>query len=205
MTNATAEVIKNLSDGEIYTSQEIANLLDCSVDEIDRVLIDPSISKTYGDGSGVLYIMDIKYDTIVDGDGFRNTVYLAGCNIHCEGCHNSQSWDIINGIPVTVNELFEKLSNSDNNVTFSGGEASLQAKVLTKLTKMLTDKTIWLYTGHLLEDLQQDPTVSELLKYIDVVVDGPFVLKNRTVDIPFVGSTNQRIMRKIGDGCYRKD
>lgn len=145
----------------------------------------------------ILYILDIKYDTIVDGEGFRNTVYFAGCDIHCKGCHNPQSWDISNGKPVTVDELYEKLTVNDNNITFSGGEASIQAKVLVKLAKRLVEagRDIWLYSGHLLEELERDSDICDLLKYVAVVVDGPFVLEKRTLDIPFVGSSNQRVIR----------
>ena len=129
---AMNNIIKNLSDGNIYSTKDISFLVDKDVEYVERVLNDPSIIKTCGDGSGVIYYMDIKYDTIVDGTGFRNTVYCAKCNMCCKGCHNPQSWDIRNGKPISVNELAELLLENGNDITFSGGECSLQANAFIK-------------------------------------------------------------------------
>ena len=87
MTNIDI-IIKNLSDGDVYTNDEIAKLTNTTKGYVRGVLNNLSIHKTCGDGSGVIYYMDIKYDTIVDGIDFRNTVYCAKCNLHCNGCHN---------------------------------------------------------------------------------------------------------------------
>lgn len=188
-------IIKNLSDGDIYSDEEIAFLSDTSVTEVRRVLNDPTIFRTCGDGSGVIYIMDIKYDTIVDGFGFRNSVYCSKCDVYCEGCHNKQSWKLENGKPITVNDLANILNSSDSDVTFTGGECSLQANAFTQLAKKLVNKNIWLYTGHYLDELLKDKNCSELLKYVNVVVDSPFEIRNRLINGTFKGSSNQRIFQ----------
>lgn len=191
-----AGVIKNLSDGNIYTPGEISRLVNVSIDEVCGVLSDPTISKTCGDGSGVIYYMDIKYDTIVDGIGFRNAVYCAGCDLHCKGCHNPLSWDIENGKPITVNELGLILSNAQYDITFSGGECSLQANAFIKLARKLKSvgKNIWLYSGHRFETLIDNPTTLELLRSVDVLVDGEFIQSQKGINMVFRGSSNQRII-----------
>lgn len=195
MTNIK-EIIKNLSDGNIYTLKEITILTDTTEECVEGVLLNPSIHKTCGDGSGVIYYMDIKYDTIVDGVNFRNTVYCAKCNIHCDECQNPQSWDIRNGKPISINNLAELLLENGNDITFSGGECSLQAKGFTELAKILKrhGKNIWMYSGHTYEELIQDASIKTLLDSIDVLVDGRFVKKLKSVDLLFKGSSNQRII-----------
>lgn len=188
-------IIKNLSDGNLYSEEEIAFLADVSVEEVRGVLNDPSIFKSCGDGSGVIYIMDIKNDTIVDGPGFRNSIYCAKCNIHCKQCHNPVSWSIRNGHPITINEAVERLSISNRNVTFTGGEASLQDKAIIKIMKILKtnnpDISFWLYTGKKINELSK-----EILYFVDTVVDGQFVIEKKNLDCVFRGSTNQRILQK---------
>lgn len=88
-------IIENLLDGDIYTPEEIACLADTDIAHVLEVKNRHLHSDEFvGDGSGVIYYMDIKYDTIVDGVGFRNTVYCAKCNMYCKGCHNPSSWNI---------------------------------------------------------------------------------------------------------------
>ena len=140
--------------------------------------------------------MDIKYDTIVDGIGFRNTVYCAKCNIHCTGCQNPQSHDIKNGKPITISELAELLLENGNDITFSGGECSLQAKAFIKLAKIFknNNRNIWLYSGYKFEQLISNHVSKDLLAYIDVLVDGAFVEELKNIDLLFRGSSNQRII-----------
>lgn len=192
------EIIRNLSDGNIYSDDEIAKLTDTNVDYVRGVLSSSNVA-TCGDGSGVIYYMDIKYDTIVDGIGFRNTVYCAKCNFHCKGCHNKSSWDIKNGMPITINELANLLLENGNDITFSGGECTLQAKAFTRLAKILkkNGRNIWLYTGNTYEDINNDD-IKELLKYVDVLVDGKFVEELKDTDLLFRGSSNQRIIHLEG-------
>lgn len=190
------DIIKNLSDGNLYSLEEIAELTNTSIEYVEGVLNAPSVIQTCGDGSGVIYYMDIKYDTIVDGVGFRNTVYCAKCNLCCKGCHNPQSQNIRNGKPISVNKLAELLLENGNNITFSGGECSLQAKAFILLAKQLKqeNRNLWLYSGYTYEQLMNKPLSKKLLQFIDVLVDGAYVESLRNLNLRFRGSSNQRII-----------
>lgn len=191
-------IIKNLLDGSIYTIEEVAKLAGVDVDYVLKIKEEDCYNdkEFVGDGSGVIYYMDIKYDTIVDGIGFRNTVYCAKCNMYCKGCHNKNSWNIRNGKPISVNNLARLLLENGNDITFSGGETSLQAKAFISLAKIIKEhnKTIWLYSGYRYEELLNNKSSKELLKYVDVLVDGKFVEDLKDVDLLFKGSSNQRLI-----------
>lgn len=141
-------------------------------------------------------VLEIVHDTIVDGQGLRTSVYCAGCSHQCKGCHNPESWDANNGTRMDVKEIYKELtSNSIANVTFTGGEPMEQAKAFCELAKLIkenTKKTIWLYTGYLLEELSGSQL--ELLKYVDVLVDGKYDESLKIHNLPYRGSTNQRII-----------
>ena len=142
-------------------------------------------------------VLDIIQDSIVDGEGLRSVLFVAGCPHRCNGCHNPQSWDKCNGTKMSLNEIFEKLiENELNNVTFSGGEPFLYAKQLTKLAKMLKaeGKTIWCWTGFTIEKIKKISVMNEFLKQIDVLVDGNFILEQRDISLYWKGSKNQRVM-----------
>lgn len=196
MNNSIDNIIKNLSDGNIYSNKEIADLSGMNIEYVNGVLNDPIIAKTCGDGYGVIYYMDIKYDTIVDGVNFRNTVYCAKCSIHCEGCHNPQSWSIRNGRPISVNKLSELLLENGNDITFSGGECSLQAKAFIRLAQILKNegRNIWLYSGYTYEKLFENPITRKLLNSVDILVDGRFIKELKDLSLSFRGSSNQRII-----------
>ena len=217
MTKEDIIMIKNLQDGNIYTSKDIAFLVGVDVSIVENVdsYVDKNIeNEIIGDGSGIIYIMDIKYDTIVDGEGFRNSVYCAKCNLFCKGCHNQQSWNIHNGRPITVNELAKLLLENGNDITFSGGECTLQCKAFIKLAKILKEhgRNIWMYSGRTYENLIKNDDCLILLKYIDVLVDGKFDINKKQLGLIFKGSTNQRILdvkksidEKKGVKYYAKD
>ena len=151
--------------------------------------------------SNRLYIMDIIDGTVVDGPGFRLSVYCAGCSHRCQGCHNPQSWEMANGKEMDVEEILQAVKDSPWNVTFSGGDPFFQAEGFAELARRIkaeTAKTIWCYTGYTLEALKKenDPWKMELLKNIDVLVDGPFVQELRDEQLRFRGSSNQRIIER---------
>ena len=145
-----------------------------------------------------IYILDIKHDTIVDGEVFRTSIYCSGCNHMCRGCHNPQSWDIKNGTLTKVLDIYKEIiSNKFSDVTFSGGDPLLQLQGfvhLAKLIKKNTNKTIWCYTGFKFEELITDNEKLELLKLIDVLVDGKFEEDKKSLELIFKGSSNQRII-----------
>ena len=143
-------------------------------------------------------ILEIVEDTTVDGPGFRTTVYCAGCPNRCPGCHNPQSWDIANGHEVAVEDILKViLADPFADVTFSGGDPMFQPvgfAALAKAVKEQSGKNIWCYTGYLFEELLENIQQRELLKYIDVLVDGRFVEVLKDESLRFRGSSNQRII-----------
>lgn len=142
-------------------------------------------------------ILDIKYGTSVDGIGLRTSLYCAGCEHHCVGCHNPQSWSADGGESVAVEELFREIVEADMNVTFTGGDPMLHPEGFIELARMIkerTDKTIWCYTGYLFEELLQHPLRRELVELCDVIVDGRYVEAERDLSLHFRGSRNQRII-----------
>lgn len=143
-------------------------------------------------------ILDIVEDTTVDGPGFRTTVYCAGCPNHCPGCHNPQSWDIGNGRYTDTDEILEViLADPFADVTFTGGDPMFQPEgfaALARSIKERSSKNIWCYTGYLFEQIVENPAQRALLEQVDVLVDGRFVEALRDEQLPFRGSSNQRII-----------
>lgn len=145
-----------------------------------------------------LRVLDILFETMMDGPGLRTSIYFAGCKHHCKGCHNPQSWDMNGGYSMPINHILTLIKEDEfANVTFSGGDPFYQVDAVTELAKRIkaeTDKTIWCYTGFTIEEIREDPNLNKLLQYIDVLVDGPYVEALRNTDLPFRGSENQRII-----------
>ena len=135
---------------------------------------------------------------MADGPGFRTSIYCAGCKHACKGCHNPQSWDFKGGKEMDVEELLEIVKADDlSDVSFSGGDPFYQVEAFTELARRIkeeTSKTIWCWTGFTLEEIQASEKLSMLLPYLDVLVDGPFILEQRDTDLLFRGSPNQRII-----------
>lgn len=144
----------------------------------------------------MISVLQIVHDTMVDGPGFRTSVYSAGCPHGCKGCHNPQSWDIHGGtMRSTADILDEILSDPFANVTFTGGDPMFQAEGFLELAKAIrqhSDKSIWCFTGYRFEQLTELPIHRALLEQIDVLMDGPYVESLRNTDLLFRGSSNQR-------------
>lgn len=143
-----------------------------------------------------LRIVKILEGTSVDGPGLRTSVYFAGCGHHCPGCHNPATWSMTAGEDMSIDSVMDIVRYNDFDVTFSGGDPFYQAEAILPLAKEIKayGKTIWCYTGFCFEELDKVPAAQELLEYIDVLIDGPFVesLKDRT--LRFRGSANQRLI-----------
>lgn len=136
-------------------------------------------------------------DSIVDGIGLRDVVFLQGCGHHCEGCHNSQTWDREGGFALSPKEIALQLRDSQNDVTIGGGEPLLQYDYLLQLMCYITHynpkKRFWLYTGFKYEEIP--PHMWErLAQYVDVVVDGRFEIHKKDPSLLFRGSSNQRLI-----------
>lgn len=142
-------------------------------------------------------VIKIVESTSVDGPGLRTTVYSAGCGHHCKGCHNPQSWDINYGTMVQVEDVANRLLATDEDITFSGGDPMFQIEAFAELASIIkakSNKNIWCYTGYTFEQLLRNNKSLELLKNIDVLVDGRFIEEQKDKEILFRGSKNQRLI-----------
>lgn len=147
---------------------------------------------------------NITKNDMLNGDGLRVVLWVAGCVHQCEGCQNSITWNPDYGIEFDENaliEIIEQLKESHiDGITFSGGDPVHPANLptVTKIAKMVKDefpdKTIWFYTGSTWEELLLNENVQELLSYADVVVEGRFVKELLDVSLPWRGSSNQRVI-----------
>lgn len=140
----------------------------------------------------------LDFDSIVDGPGLRIVVWTQGCPHHCEGCHNPQTWDYQGGELYDIDDLIKQIQNShlQDGITLSGGEPFEQAEALIPIVKAAKDKqmNVWVYSGYTLEQLKADTSKYELLKLVDILVDGRFIFSQKDFRLWFKGSKNQRII-----------
>lgn len=143
---------------------------------------------------------NITTDDMLNGDGLRTVLWVAGCDHRCEGCHNPVTWDIDGGIPFdeeAERELFEKLSpDYISGLTFSGGDPlhpknrGEVTRLAKKFREMFPDKTIWLYTGYRYEEIED----LEIVPLVDIIVDGEFIQAEFDAKLHWKGSANQRVI-----------
>lgn len=152
------------------------------------------------DTSLTLRIAGVVRESVVDGPGLRYVIFAQGCPHHCKGCHNPETWDPAGGYEITAAELLADIGRNPliAGVTFSGGEPFAQAGAFAALGQALREKgyNIVTYTGYTYEELQTmaEKGVRDLLAVTDILIDGPFVLAERDLTLPFRGSKNQRII-----------
>lgn len=143
-------------------------------------------------------VAGLNPESIVDGVGLRFTVFTQGCPHHCEGCHNPQTHAFEGGTFYTAEELLARITRNPliSGVTFSGGEPFAQAEELLPLARGIKEKGLNLcaYSGYTFEQLLKMESAEKLLRLCDVLVDGPFILSERTLQKRFAGSRNQRIL-----------
>ena len=145
-------------------------------------------------------IFGLQQDSIVDGPGFRFACFVQGCPHGCPGCHNPDSHDPAGGREMTVEEVAAQLLSNPltDGLTLSGGEPFAQAEDCLALAKIARGHglNVWSYSGWTFEYLrdQGTPAQKALLAELDVLVDGPFVLSERTLELPWRGSRNQRVV-----------
>lgn len=137
-------------------------------------------------------------DSIVDGPGLRYTVFTQGCPHHCEGCHNPQTHDFSGGRMADTEDMLEALDENPllDGITLSGGEPFEQPLACLELARGAKQRgmTVWAYSGYTFEVLCRDNERKKLLEACDVLVDGPFVLSQRSLEVPWRGSRNQRLV-----------
>ena len=143
----------------------------------------------------------LNKNDIANGEGVRVSLFVSGCRNHCQGCHNPEAWDFGYGQPFT-NETEDEIIEALNppwiqGLSVLGGEPCEEEneKVLIPFLKRVKQKSpnsdIWLFSGYTYEMLQGE----EILRYVDVLVDGPFLLEQKDISLAFRGSRNQRIIR----------
>ena len=147
----------------------------------------------------MLDLAGIVNDSIVDGPGIRMTVFAQGCPHHCQGCHNPETWQFGCGTPMDEERIADIVGTNPlcRGVTFSGGEPFAQAEGFTKLAQLLKQRgyEVASYSGYTFEELTNGTQAQqELLQNIDVLIDGRFELAQRSLEIAFRGSKNQRII-----------
>ncbi|MGN0298614.1 MAG: anaerobic ribonucleoside-triphosphate reductase activating protein [Lachnospiraceae bacterium] len=143
---------------------------------------------------------NITKDDMLNGDGLRVVLWVAGCNHHCPECQNPVTWDIEGGLPFDENalaEIEEQLSQDYiSGITLSGGDPLHPAnrkdigELVEKLHRKFPQKTIWLYTGYLWEEIKD----LSFLPLIDIVVDGPFIKALKDNQLEWKGSSNQKVI-----------
>lgn len=150
------------------------------------------------------YIADYKPFNFVDGEGVRCSLYVSGCLFHCPGCYNAVAQNFRYGQPYTQDledQIIEDLGHDYvQGLTLLGGEPFLNTQVCLKLCKRVRkefghEKDIWSWSGYTWEELLKDSEDKiELLKMLDILVDGRFLLAKKDLTLQFRGSSNQRII-----------
>lgn len=143
---------------------------------------------------------NITTDDMLNGEGLRTVLWVAGCNHQCKNCHNPITWDAKGGLSFDTEaeaELLQKIApDYISGVTFSGGDPLYPdnreeiTALAEKIKQQFPHKSIWLYTGYLWEEIHDLP----ILKYIDVLVDGKFIEEQKDVKLHWKGSANQRVI-----------
>ena len=153
---------------------------------------------------------EIKNCDIANGEGVRVTLFVSGCTHHCKGCFNPMTWDFSYGEEFTAQTIERIISmlapDYITGLTLLGGEPMepdnqrALLPLLQKVRQFYPEKTVWCYTGYtfdtelLGESRARCEVTDEMLRYIDVLVDGEFILERKNISLQFCGSDNQRII-----------
>jgi len=144
-------------------------------------------------------ISSTLHDSIVDGPGLRYVVFTQGCPHRCLGCHNPGTHDPLGGREVGVEEIIADMLRNPltDGLTLSGGEPFSQAEDAAKIARAAREAglNVWCFTGWTLEELREMPEAQVLLQEVDVLVDGPYVEAERSLNLQWRGSGNQRVIQ----------
>lgn len=144
----------------------------------------------------------LQKDSIVDGEGLRMVIWAQGCSHHCPGCHNPETHSFKGGFLQDIEELKNQIKASPNQdgVTLSGGDPFFQIEASLEIAKFSKGRglNVWAYTGYTFEQLmvltKNNENLLQLLKHLDVLIDGKFDIAQKSLDCKFRGSKNQRII-----------
>lgn len=144
----------------------------------------------------------IEKDSIVNGEGIRAVIWTQGCPHNCKGCHNPETHSFDGGVLVDIEDIKKTIDTLEvqDGITFSGGDPMIQSEACSEIAKYCKGKglNIWCYTGFTYEQLlklaKTNKSIMEFLENIDILVDGKFVLEEKSYDVVFRGSKNQRII-----------
>ena len=145
-------------------------------------------------------IYGLVQDSIVDGPGLRFSCFVQGCPHKCVGCHNPDSHDINGGVEMTIDGVIKKMLSNPitEGLTLTGGEPFLQAESCLTIAKAAHENklNVWAYSGWTFEHLLNNGSDAQkrLLRELDVLVDGPFILAERSLSLKWRGSRNQRVI-----------
>jgi anaerobic ribonucleoside-triphosphate reductase activating protein len=143
-------------------------------------------------------IAGITKESVVDGPGVRYVIFSQGCKHNCYECHNPETHDFNGGYEIDADDIINDILNNKHidGVTFSGGDPFYQIEGFVYIAKKLKENSIHIisYTGFTYEKIVINDNLSLLLSNIDVLIDGSFILEQKTLSLPFRGSKNQRII-----------
>lgn len=144
----------------------------------------------------------LQTDSIVDGEGLRAVLWTQGCIHNCKGCHNPETHDLKGGYLEDIENIKKDILALEyhDGVTLSGGDPFTQVKACLEIATFCQQNNlnVWCYTGYTFEQLldmsKTNQKIIDLLKQIDILVDGKFILEQKSYNVPFRGSKNQRIL-----------
>lgn len=144
-------------------------------------------------------LIKIEKENVANGPGIRTVIWVAGCDEHCPGCHNIQTWDYNLGEPLNSEHFQKIIEYTDkeyvNGITFTGGDPLSEKNIVTtillakNIKEKFPEKNIWVWTGRNFEDICMFQ-----IDVFDVIVDGRFEIDKRNITLPWRGSTNQRVI-----------
>lgn len=145
---------------------------------------------------------NLQSDSIVDGEGLRTVIWTQGCSHNCYDCHNKETHDFNGGFEVEIEDLKKEIRQLkyQDGVTLSGGDPFFQIPACLEIAKFChsLNLNVWCYTGYTFEQLmiisRSNPKVLDFLNEIDVLIDGKFILEEKSFNVKFRGSKNQRIL-----------
>lgn len=151
-----------------------------------------------------MYYSGIEPCDVLNGEGFRTTIWVSGCSFNCKGCFNAQTHNKYYGkefTDETMNYLLDCLSKPQiQGITLSGGNPTesynleIVEYIIDKIRKNLPTKDIWIYSPYTWEEIQKIPNVKKIIDKCDVLVDGRYVQELRDITLKFRGSSNQRVI-----------